>query len=63
MKRAFLDADALSDLTLTQLEPEFLISEVFRRSRRRSRSCSKLPQMACNKESAEKSADPEGEFL
>ena len=26
-------------------------------------SDSKLPQMACNKESAEKSADPEGEFF
>ena len=43
-------------------QPAFLIKKVFRRSRRRPWSCNKLPQTACNKESAEKSLDLQGDF-
>ena len=42
-------------------QPGFLINKVFRRARHKPRSCSKLPQVACNVDPAEKSIDPKGE--
>jgi len=43
--------------------PGFLINKVFRRSRRRAWSCSKLLQMPGNEAAAEKSVGPKGELF